>query len=165
MKFPTLYHYTQGPVDFHLYHAVQPTGPFEMKPYGIWTTDDGEDNWEQWCRSEEFNLHKLRYRLRMQLKPTANILWIKNAVQLDEFTRKYRKENNLGFDGYIDWVTVTNEYQGILIIPYLWERRLHQSNLWYYGWDCASGCFWSPNVWEHIELDRDYRDSNQKRLA
>jgi len=149
-----------------MYHAVQPNGPFEMKPYGLWATIEGEYNWEWWCRSENFNLNKLKYRLRMQLKSSANVLWIKNIDQLDQFTQKYRKPF-VEFHSYsvIDWIRVTTDYQGILIVPYLWERRLDMDCSWYYPWDCASGCFWSPNVWESIEPDRTYRDVNQKRLT
>jgi len=49
----------------------------------------------------------------------------------------------------IDWEAVAKRYTGIEIEPYNWERRnsgpnnnYSMSMLWYYGWDCASGCVW-----------------------
>lgn len=44
----------------------------------------------------------------------------------------------------IDWKAVAKEYDGIEIDPYQYERRFSEGFLWYYGWDCASGCVWRP---------------------
>lgn len=46
----------------------------------------------------------------------------------------------MGHD-HINWPMVADRYQGIVIAPYLWSRRM-DGGLWYYGWDCASGCIW-----------------------
>ena len=42
---------------------------------------------------------------------------------------------------FIDWPKVAERYDGIIIAPYQWSRRL-DGPMWYYGWDCASGCVW-----------------------
>ena len=44
-----------------------------------------------------------------------------------------------------DWARVGEAYPGIIIAPYIWSRRL-DGPMWYYGWDCASGCVWDPSV-------------------
>ena len=40
----------------------------------------------------------------------------------------------------------TSDYQGIIIAPYLWTRRHHESTGWYYSWDCASGVIWDARA-------------------
>ena len=42
----------------------------------------------------------------------------------------------------IDWHAVAQAYAGIEIAPYCWSLRFEYEFLWYYGWDCASGCVW-----------------------
>ena len=47
-----------------------------------------------------------------------------------------------GFDFYaIDWEAALADWDGELIAPYMWSRRLEY--MWYYGWDCASGGTWN----------------------
>lgn len=47
---------------------------------------------------------------------------------------------------WLDWAAIGKLYDGIIIAPYLWERRLNGGAMWYYGWDCASGCIWNPRA-------------------
>lgn len=42
----------------------------------------------------------------------------------------------------------------------MWNLRFHEDFLWYYGWDCASGCFWDPSI---LETKLCYRDTRIKR--
>lgn len=157
IMFPTLYHYTGSSDPIQLFHCVQRTGDFSFKPHGLWVTPDDEYNWEWWSRAEQFNVENLTHRFSIQLKPSAEILWIKNSMQLDQFAKEFSKTPSLpGFhDLYaIDWHKVAEKYQGILIIPYIWERRM--DTMWYYSWDCSSGCLWDPEVVESIQLDTHY---------
>jgi hypothetical protein len=49
---------------------------------------------------------------------------------------------------WIAWDRLRERYQGLIVTPYIWERRLTMGNgpdaMWYYFWDCASGCIWDP---------------------
>jgi hypothetical protein len=60
----------------------------------------------------------------------------------------YMDNNNL-CDRIINWNWVMGIYKGIIINPYLYERRY--TYLWYNGWDCASGCIWDTNCIKSIE--------------
>lgn len=51
---------------------------------------------------------------------------------------------------FMDWPTIAEKFAGIEIAPYLYQRRLEA--LWYYGWDCASGCIWDKDVITDITL-------------
>lgn len=168
MNFPSLYHYNTSAEPPVPYYAAQGNDPFPMKPKGLWVTPLVEANWEEWCRSEQFGLERLRFRHRLILHSDANVLWIKTESQLDEFTKKYTEQppDHMSFmRGFIDWQTVTEKYQGLLITPYLWSRRLDSDSFWYYGWDCASGCIWSPNAFASVERDTTYVDSGIKSLT
>lgn len=49
---------------------------------------------------------------------------------------------------YIDWASVCRAYQGIVISPYFWSRRM--GPMWYYSWDCASGVIWDADAIESV---------------
>jgi hypothetical protein len=81
------------------------------------------------------------------LSPTANILHVKSKKALENFARNFFLDSP--YYPSIDWNKVAEEYQGIIIAPYRWEHRLDM--MWYYGWDCASGCIWDSKAIERVE--------------
>lgn len=126
------------------------------KPKGLWLSVDGEEGWDLWCSENSFGLGKLRHRVT--LTPNANILLCSRAVDLDNLTEKYgiTVEYTASLrDVAVDWGSVAADYQGIIIAPYVWSRRLHDRYSWYYGWDCASGCIWDGDAVALIELVKD----------
>lgn len=117
-----------------------------FKPRGLWVSVEGKADWAEWCRAENFGC--LDCATEVVLAPEANVLRLKGADDLDRFHAscsvvRYRYGEDLGDLTTIDWRSVAQRYQGIIIAPYVWQRRLDRpvSN-WYYGWDCASGCIW-----------------------
>lgn len=135
-----------------------------MKPSGLWlSVDSHEENWRDWCESENYNIDGLRYVYNVSLYECANILLLTCAKDIDIFTLEFRAsipiDVQLGsFDPQwmmglnIDWHTVAKKYDGIIIAPYIWERRLDEKTRWYYGWDCASGCIWNSAAIKEIKL-------------
>lgn len=118
------------------------------KPCGLWVSVEGEQDWKEWCEAEQFGC--LDCATQVILKPEARILWLRGTVGLDKFHEEY------SFEQYrsgtytrmaIRWPSVAEKFQGIIIAPYVWSRRLNGpvSN-WYYGWDCASGCIWDAEA-------------------
>lgn len=120
---------------------------WDYKPHGFWVSDEAEHGWSAWCKAEDFQTQRLKYAHKVEIDKSAKILHIASVKKLDEFTEKYSKEQfpNSGILG-IDWEVLYGEYDGIIITPYQWKRRLGQRNNWYYGWDCASGCIWNEKV-------------------
>lgn len=125
------------------------------KPNGLWfSAGDGDDGWLAWCEAESFRPQALTHVTEIILRPDANILRLSGAVELDLFTAKHRcipeyakagpeSLRRLYGPGHaIDWKTVASQYDGIIIAPYCYQRRLHDGTHWYYSWDCASGCIW-----------------------
>ncbi len=49
----------------------------------------------------------------------------------------------------INWPSIIQRYDGILISPYMPKFRQW---MWYNGWDCSSGCFWNFQKIEKIEV-------------
>jgi len=118
------------------------------KPRGLWYQID--DSWEEWCK---YNMPKWlgpnsrgAYKTNIEIDKT-NVLVIKTLEEFDNFHNKYRALNTSLFHSCnINWERVSEEYDGIEISDYFYERRLENWCSWYYGWDVASGCIWNTNI-------------------
>lgn len=146
----TLVHYAAAPVE--KLHSVQQIAIPFFKPRGLWLSVEGNgDGWKDWCEGETFNLSALAYAHDVVLTPAANILRLSKPEDIDVFSSQYStKKPGLFFS--VNWPAVAQKYQGIIIAPYIWERRLSPGNEWYYAWDCASGCVWDVAAIESITL-------------
>lgn len=144
-----LRHYSAKPVT-SVRSARQIAEP-DYKPRGFWVSvDDGDDGWAEWCRGEAFRLDTLRCVHDITLVPDAKMLRLSNAAEIDLFTAEYGASH---FHArVIRWLDVANRYQGIIIAPYVWSRRLAGGASWYYPWDCASGCIWDAAAIQSVEL-------------
>ncbi len=131
-----------------------------FKPRGLWVSDDAcEDNWRTWCEDEGFRLGDLVCVTDIMLKPDASVLVISTAEEIDAFTRRWAVHPFPGneLNMFIDWPCVRTLYAGLIITPYIWSRRLSirpgdLDAMWYYSWDCASGCIWDPAAIESVRL-------------
>ncbi len=123
------------------------------KPKGLWVSDESsEQSWSNWCEAEQFGIGALEHLV--DLAPGANILRIETLEQLDGFGARYGicpDHEYFRDEPAIQWADVERDFDGILITPYHWERRLHPGSSWYYGWDCASGCIWRSRAVSRIE--------------
>ena len=118
-----------------------------FKPLGLWVSVEGEDDWLSWCKAESFGLERLSYVTEIVLRPTANILRLHGAADIDRFHAQYKEEGpHLSWRRYVSWPRVVRDYDGIIIAPYVWSRRLDGEAGWYYSWDCASGCIWNADA-------------------
>lgn len=148
-------HYTNAltlPLEYR--EQTQELSP-RTKPRGFWISVDGKDDWASWCKHEEFGLGKHRYRV--EIPDLSKIYLCQSADDLDALTRAYVDHSIFGPQPnlaslntrYIKWDNIAKQYAGIIIAPYIWERRMEL--MWYYTWDCASGCIWDPSVIKSIE--------------
>lgn len=121
-----------------------------MKPNGLWVSidDDGDYGWKAWCADNTFNLDCFVWQNKITLRDPDSFLWLTSVNDLLEFQTKYGEEHSWR-DIRINWGRVSAEYPGIMIAPYQWSTRLEM--MWYYVWDCASGCIWSPDLVASIE--------------
>jgi hypothetical protein len=148
-----LIHYSASPVTC-VQSRSQPFTEFQhQKPKGLWVSVEGKADWKDWCQMENFGLDRLAVGNVVTLAATANILRLRSACDLDDFTRTYgvpfhwqHSGSHLGSG--IQWPVVAMAHQGIIIAPYIWSRRMDFG--WYYGWDCASGCIWDAGAIETI---------------
>lgn len=154
-----LEHYTDQPLVFdprREYGQDKPRGI--GKPVGFWVSVAGEDDWPSWCRDQEYYLAGLKHRSRVVLHDDANILLISTGDELMAFHDKFcvddpdfpRARHWMDDERKywsVHWPAVAALYQGVIIAPYLWSHRL-DGPMWYYGWDCASGCIWDLDaIW------------------
>lgn len=125
------------------------------KPVGLWVSVLGRQDWASWCRGEGFRATRRQAASRIQLRADAKVLRLSGAADLDEFTKRYGRDVVWGSRPWVDraipWDRVACDWQGIIIAPYVWERRLHDGTEWYYGWDCASGCIWDAAAVQSVE--------------
>ena len=62
-------------------------------------------------------------------------------------TEIYVQSNSPEF--IINWLAVARDYDGILIAPYCYTRRMTLD--WYNTWDCASACVWNARAIERVD--------------
>lgn len=124
-----------------------PQEPMGMKPRGLWVSVDGPDDWPTWCRAEHFRDIDKQNRFTVTLNPEPDILTLTGMPDLVQFTRRFKSQSgpSMGIP-VIDWQAVATEYAGIIITPYCWPARMDPDLIWYYGWDCASGCIWDAST-------------------
>lgn len=131
-----------------------------FKPRGLWVSDEAsDDGWQAWCDAANFARDRLPYRTRIHLRPDHRVLVLTTAIAIVRFTDDYGAwpaymrdapwRQRQGF--MIDLALVAKDYQGLIITLYQWSRRLDTSTFWYYGWDCASGCFWAQDAVAQLE--------------
>ena len=122
-----------------------------FKPYGLWVSEESsDDGWKSWCLREAFRTDRLNFEYEVQFVERANILHIKTPEALEDFNRKflcYLPDTTIDF---IDWRSVGDLFDGILIAPYQDAYRLIFD--WYYPWDCASGCIWNLSAIASLKL-------------
>ncbi len=119
--------------------AVEQT--IDHKPGGFWFDVDGD--WLRWMRSEMPEWVK-PYWYEVVVPRDFRMLRISTCRALDEFTEEFRaRDARVGTHRTIHWGNVAHRYDGIVIAPYQYRRRLDPSTSWYYSWDVASGCVWS----------------------
>jgi len=147
-----LIHYADKPLT--AVHSVQQGGADDYRPFkpkGLWVSVEGDDDWPSWCKSEGFALEKLACATEVVLRDAASILWIKDADELDRFSEEYAYDpfamplamrNKMA----ARWWVVAERWQGIIIAPHIYSRRLSPQHSWYYSWDCASGCIWDGDA-------------------
>lgn len=119
-----------------------------MKPRGLWLSveNDPETSWRGWCEAESFAPDRLAVVTPFSIAQWANILHLCGAADIDAFTAAHRVDERWPRTRSVDWPEVARRYDGIVIAPYVWERRLDGDAGWYYGWDCASGCVWNTDI-------------------
>jgi hypothetical protein len=161
------YHWASRPVRLRKMNYAQSGHP---KPNGLWF--DVDEDWKQWCEATQFRPETFHYRHTVTILDSSRILFLRKARDIDAFTRKYARnlsgnirllqtagdndafareygrdlfdEIRQQFSNYIMWAEVAGKYSGIIVAPYSRSRSL--TYLWYYGWNCASGCVWDTSV-------------------
>lgn len=145
-----------------LHYSAEPfVGPLETihfqkqrdedpKPFGLWVSVPGADDWKSWCEAEGFSLNSLNYVSQIILRDNAKILRLSSSSAIRRFTAERRVRGSRWNSFSIDWRSVAGEYDGIIIAPYQWSCRMDDECRWYYGWDCASGCIWHASAVKEI---------------
>lgn len=102
-----------------------------QNPTGLWISCG--DEWIKYTKRNEmqpWNMHIHLY----EIKISDEVLKISNLKEFKNFIDKYKnKDNELTFDNVINWKKVKNDYDGLLICPYLgdkiWGKRANEMGL------------------------------------
>lgn len=127
------------------------------KPTGLWYSVEGVGNgWKSWCEAGQFAVD--RFKSQTEIFVDFDLIKVISSVdELDAFHEEFHDYiPGTQFGQFINWIEVTEQYSGIEIAPYQWDRRLSRKCLWYYGWDCASGCIWDKqaiNIAPKLNID------------
>jgi hypothetical protein len=152
----TLVHYSSEPLAFDSAREYKESGAY--KPRGFWVSVLGERDWPAWCEAEGFQVKALRHGHQVTLRADARVLLLQTPHELDNFTARYGRAPDC-YRGdttkttrrqytEIDWGRVAEQHDGLVVAPYQWQSR--HEHMWYYGWDCASGCIWNLGAVEKV---------------
>lgn len=148
MDLINLIHYSHNPnlkLDQCPYLERMKTRDLELiKPCGFWISVD--DAWAQWCTGNNFPLGKYKYRVI--LKPSANILLVDTPEKIRDINRLTRSSP----PGYRYWDVLAEKYKGVIFTPYIFNKEVRYRYTWYYSLDCSSGCIWDLDAVDRIEL-------------
>lgn len=129
------------------------------KPTGLWYGIG--PSWAEWAY---YNMSQMiqPYIFKLELNK-KKMLVIESVKDFDNFEATYKVSNYIvPRMSSIDWKRVAGKYCGVQIAPYLWQRRM--SSFWYYSWDCASGCIWSPAAIKSVKLYAKYDEAKKKYI-
>ncbi len=130
----------------------------DYKPQGLWYGID--DAWLKWCESEMPQwIRPYNYALEIDY---SKMLILATEAELLDFTDRYKCKGGFGSfaQQLIDWSLVAHKYSGIEIPTYFWDCRF--TLMWYYGWDCASGCIWKADAIRSVTKEEN---SMNRRIA
>ena len=122
--------------------------PVSMRPRGLWLSDESNGSgWSDYCKSTEVRIEDLQHKKEIHVDDEKCI-----CLNSYEDIYRFNEEYKIFFEGFplglqpemIDWEKVKQEYSGIIITPYCYKSR-HEF-LWYYAWDCESGCIWDTSI-------------------
>ena len=136
----------------------------DMKPRGLWLSVDND--WRRWCEGDGMEDWVRGPEYGFEFIDAGRVLMLTTAQDIDRFTDAFvnrhpeddgmrrwyeQREITRNSGNYIDqyrlnWGVLASEFAGILIAPYIWERRLSPHTSWYYPWDAASACIWDLSV-------------------
>lgn len=156
----TLEHYTRHEGELHPVPDQREDQPgYGDKPIGFWVSVKGPQDWPAYLDSADLTPAPNRHVI--ELAKDANVLIVKTSEELAALSGRYpslRGSCYLSGES-INWAAMARDYDGIIIAKYFSEMRL--SHAWYYTWDCASGCIWSPDA---IMSTRLLNDSDQQEI-
>lgn len=118
------------------------------KPNGFWISVEGKGDWLSYLEHESGDSDLPPHTHEIVLATDARILRIDSFEAIMDFSRSHIVKggwaSRVSASYEIDWNRVRTEWQGIIIAPYQRPARTHPESMWYYAWDCASGCIWDP---------------------
>jgi len=147
MKYKLLHFTDKDSLDLKMKYSQNFTKDF--KPRGLWVSNENDFGWMHWVEAEKFKDVPYKYCFEVILNSKNNVLFLETKNQFLAFQEKHRVENMSTFN--MDWNSIVKHHQGLVIPKYFWDFRLAEGSMWYYGWDCASGCIWDLKAVEKFE--------------
>ena len=154
----TLLHHTAEPLVFDRDRVYDQTKR-DDKPDGFWVSVEGEQDWREWCESEQWGLDRLAVDNVVTLRDDANILYVETVEDLIHLDKRFGVSAgsvSLSRNYGMAWGSILRQYDGIIIAPYQWSVRT--DIMWYYGWDCASGCIWNLRAIDDVTVRPRYEE-------
>ena len=136
--------YSQNGENFKIVNQDYKQRRFADKPEGFWYQIN--ESWEKY-RKGVLNCREQLYKANLQIDKT-NVLVIKTLEEFDSFHDKYcaKNPNMMDRKTMINWLAVSQDYDGIEIPYYFDDRRKDYKRFWYYPWDVACGCIWNTDI-------------------
>ena len=138
------FRYNQNAENFKVINRDYIQHHSNFTPEGFWY-QIGE-SWERY-RKGVCNDREQLYKANLQIDKT-NVLVIETLEEFDSFHDKYCAEDFslMRRKTMINWLAVSQDYDGIEIPYYFHDRRIDRKRFWYNTWDVACGCIWNTDI-------------------
>lgn len=127
-------HYGSSVFDISKFRSVtnRPGITFTNKPYGgLWASPvDSDDDWYNWCLSEDFNIESLDEYFDFTLKENSKILSINAVSDLNKITDCIEIIHYCYVTVRIDFESLIKAGYDAIYVPYNYETCQI-----FYGWD------------------------------
>ena len=88
----------------------------DSKPRGgLWGSD--KHQWEDWCKSEEFNVSHLKTHFKFKLEDSARVLVISSDEDWKKLRQRFPEATQELFDGYFvyDWKIIAKYFDALIV--------------------------------------------------
>ena len=128
-----------------LSRAPYPQTNLGVKPNGLWYAVGNA--WLDWCKTEEPEwIRENTFELDVD---TRDIIVLNSYSDMSLFNDTFGEAPSaVTYYKNINWNRVAEKYKGIEIPFYEWHLRYEW--IWYYAWDCASGCIWDLSAVKEV---------------
>ena len=120
------------------------------KPNGFWYSLGS--SWYEWCMSGDSACLLGGYLFEVEIDRSKIAKIDGSDREVKQLEKKYPQKNKPLIEkmSHPDWKSMSKDFKGFEVSRFGRDRL--KSSMWYYGWDCSSGCIWDTSAIKSMKL-------------